>query len=529
MVPVVWLALVAGELLINEVLYDPAGPDGDSEYVELFNPGDAPVALDGYSLLFLNAGDPDGARAVWTAAPGGLVAPGGFHVVGEAAVVGADEVDDLDLQNGPDALWLVREGERVDAVAWGDGAGQGGEGTVAADVADAPIGRVPDGADRDDNGTDFRRLPRPTPGGVNLPATWFEASAGTIDPPWRADAGPVLWNVHWIARGWSDRHSAELNAGGGRRRFEAAAGDTVTLAVTLELGVGPHDLVVEGWADAPGFAGADTLRVQVGTASVRLTEIQPRPATGEPEWVEILVTGPVDLSPWSIADSGSARRVGDVGPIAAGSRILLTSDPDGLRAFHGLDPSVVVRRPDGGWPTLNDGSPGDPDPADAFRLFDGDGRLLDRATYRRDELGDRGRSLQRTTVVRDGASVWVLAAGPPTPGVAHAMESYRIDDPVLSVGPDPFSPDGDGREDLLQIVLETPGATPIAQVRDLWGDLVVELDGAAGPDRAHWQWDGLDADGRPVPVGAYVVWVRADADEGGARAWRRVFGLGRRP
>ena len=48
-----------GELVLNEVLYDPAGPDGGHEFVEIYNCGTAPVSLAGVRLLFANgAGEP---------------------------------------------------------------------------------------------------------------------------------------------------------------------------------------------------------------------------------------------------------------------------------------------------------------------------------------------------------------------------------------------------------------------------------------------------------------------------------------
>jgi len=522
------LAATVSAVVLNEILYDPPGPDGDSEYVELFNPTDRPVPLDGVELWFLNAGEAADAKRVWSAAAGTVLAAGGFRVIGEEAVAEADETTRLDLQNGPDALELRRDGQRLDAVAWGEEAAAGGEGRAAVDASGAPLGRVPDGRDTDDNAIDLVVLPRPTPGGANLPAVWFDPISTDWDPAWRADPGPLHWTVRWVARGWTDTQEALLRADTAERAVRADRGDTVVVAVTLSLGAGPHARTVEAAASDPAFARIDTSRVWVGPAPVRLTEVQARPRSDEPEWVELIADEATDLADWRLADDGRARRIGEGAVAAAGERLVLAADPAALVRVHEIDPSVVVVRPEEGWPTLNDGRSGDPSPADEVRLLDARGRVVDRVVYARTDLGSRGESLQRTSVVAGGRFRWMRAAGPPTPGGSHPLESFRPEDPVLTVGPDPFSPDGDARDDLLQIVLEAPGEEPVAEIRDLWGERVLVLEGAVGPGRAHWQWDGTDAEGDPVPVGAYVVYVRADAARGAERAWRRIVGLGRR-
>lgn len=527
--PFVFLCIVrlgahaSADLVLNEVLYDPPGADGDGEFVELFNPTASPVTLDGVELWFLNAGRDDDVRRVWTAPAGVTVAPGSFHLIAETDVAGADARTTLDLQNGPDALWLVRRGVPVDAVAWGDDAAAGGEGRAAPDVTGASIGRVPDGRDSGDNAADFEALPTPTPGRVNRREVAFVPRPARVDPPWRADGGRVVWTPRWVASGWAPHQTASVQVQGIALDLSAAAGDTVAFEIPRELAVGDHVLVHD--AAPPGAAPPDTTRLRVGPLAVRLTEIQARPAPGEPEWVEIANVGStaVDLAGWSLADADRARSIGPVRAIEPGARWILTADPDAWAAVHGT--GIVAFRPEGGWSTLNDGRAGDPAAADEVRLIDADGRTVDRAPYRRDDLGDRGETLQRTDVVVDGAVRWMRTAGPATPGRPHPSEDFVPAGAALSVGPDPFSPDGDGRDDLLQVVLEDPGNGLQARVFDLFGEVVRELDGAIGPARAHWQWDGTDARGRQAPVGAYVVHVRRGDD---GAVWRRVVGLGRR-
>src|SRR5262249_47024503 len=88
-------------LVLNEVLYDPAGADEGQEFVELWNPDSTTASLDGVSIEAGDGARPDVWSVVWRAPPGIHVAPGGAFLVAGGALTGA-------LQNGPDAVRLVR-------------------------------------------------------------------------------------------------------------------------------------------------------------------------------------------------------------------------------------------------------------------------------------------------------------------------------------------------------------------------------------------------------------------------------------
>src|SRR5262245_65517256 len=96
---------VATALVVNEVLYDPSGPEAGREFVELLCLD--PVTLAGWTL---ESGD--GARRTWRLvwrgdATSGALAPGALFVVGGDSVAGAAARLGGELQNGPDALRLV--------------------------------------------------------------------------------------------------------------------------------------------------------------------------------------------------------------------------------------------------------------------------------------------------------------------------------------------------------------------------------------------------------------------------------------
>ena len=507
-------------LRLNEILYDPDGPDGDAEYVELHNSGAVPLPLDGFELHFVNGSDPDPPDVVWRAPTGRDVAPGGFFVVGGTAVGPRDDTARLGLQNGPDALVLVLDGRRVDAVAWGEEAAPWGEGAPAEDVSGRPLGRVPDGHDTDDNRRDFVPLDAPTPGRVNLPAVRIDPVEVQLQPPWRADPGPVGLSSVYVARGWGAVQEATVDWAGETLPLALARGDSLRVEREVQLRHGSNLLVVAG------THGEVELVARAGVDDLRLTEVQVRPGPDEPEWAELEVIARSGVAPaaWSIADaSGSLRGLGGDLQLAVGQRFVLTADSAAFRRAH-PEVEAPVLRPHGGWPTLNDGA-GPGETADVLTLHDEEGVVVDRVAWTSDDLRERGRSLQRTDAVRDGRVLWIPSVAGATPGRGHPAETTGPRTDGLRLRPESFSPDGDGVDDVLQVVAPSAPGVITAEIRDLSGVLVADLEGIVADDRSHWQWDGRDAADRPVPAGAYVVLVRAEADTGGVKVWRALVAV----
>lgn len=181
-----------GGLVINEVDYDQMGTD-TAEFVEIFNGTLRPVDLSNLAVVLINgapgATRPEYARIALT----GTLAPGGYAVVANAAVMVPEgtarfNIGNDTLQNGaPDGVALIdlNAGVVVDALSY-EGttravmiSGVPGsvnlvEGTaLATSVADsntAPgsLVRFPNGTDSDDADSDWRFSMRPTPGAANV-------------------------------------------------------------------------------------------------------------------------------------------------------------------------------------------------------------------------------------------------------------------------------------------------------------------------------------------------------------------------
>ncbi|MEP7125648.1 MAG: lamin tail domain-containing protein [Byssovorax sp.] len=155
--------------VINEIVYDPAGPDVGC-FIEILGP--AGLDLAGYTLEAVNGSD--GALTPIAALTGQTIGASGYFVVAQDASVvvpaGANKLikGTADLQNGPDSLVLKHSGTVVDALGYGSFAmGQffKGEKFPAMSTA-ASLGRYPNGKDTDDNSVDFL-AGAPTPGAAN--------------------------------------------------------------------------------------------------------------------------------------------------------------------------------------------------------------------------------------------------------------------------------------------------------------------------------------------------------------------------
>lgn len=154
------------DFVINEVLYDPEGPDEGLEFVELYNPTDVSLSLKGLALETGNgAKEGDWALAAqWESDY--YVEAHGYVVIGEDAVSPPPQfIKQLDLQNGPDACRIRRATQVVDLIGWGSHTfPEYYEGTPCEDVASGvSVGRLPDGVDTQDNSADFKALSRLPP------------------------------------------------------------------------------------------------------------------------------------------------------------------------------------------------------------------------------------------------------------------------------------------------------------------------------------------------------------------------------
>ena len=168
------MTAVQAQPLLSEVLYDAAGTDNGSVFVELF--GVAGTSQDGLLLEGVNGADGSIYSSI---ALSGVIPADGVFVIGDdsgdgSTLVGnADLVMNVDFQNGPDSIVLRDSNGVLDALGYGDFSGGvfAGEGSAAPDVPGGfSLARVNPLLDSNDNLVDFIVLDVPTPGSVPVSA-----------------------------------------------------------------------------------------------------------------------------------------------------------------------------------------------------------------------------------------------------------------------------------------------------------------------------------------------------------------------
>jgi hypothetical protein len=114
-------------------------------------------------------------------------------------------------------------------------------------------------------------------------------------------------------------------------------------------------------------------------------------------------------------------------------------------------------------------------------------------------------SIERVSLQRDGKSreAWVLAARP-SPGQPNGSVPFgTAGQPGLEIGPGRFTPNGDGRDDLLSIRLSLPAAyTAAIAAYGFNGKKYVDLSSLSPQP---YFWNGKTSAGAPAPVGPFYI------------------------
>lgn len=528
--------------VINEVLYDPPGTDTGLEFVEVFNPSGATVRLEGWRLESGNGSYANRWTLEWTGGAGDTISARSFFVVGEEMVTpGPDAVTDLDLQNGPDACRLVSPEGIADVVGWGEHVyREYYEGRPAAQAGSGlSLGRDPDGEDSQDNAADFVELDRASPGDFNHPPcdlailrAGLSRYAGSSSPD--LDINCVIQNMGTEPCGAGATVRASLGAvnAGSPLPESIAPGAQGKVVVRLAgPGEGLHDVRVWLECGSDRWKANDSLwtSVMVPPPPVVINEVMFRPAGSDCEWVEITnrSASPRSLAAWHLADtSGRPRMISDTDlALEAGGFLVLVEDPAAFAAMYGDSGSgdsnrIVFMKPKGGWPTLNDVD-GPQGFADALVLKDPFGTTVDSVAYGQD-WSRPGVSVERvdpggsSTAASNWSPHYGSAAG--SPGMPNSVAlMVPQSESMLSLSPASFTPNGDGRDDMVAISVRLSAERSVRiSVFDLNGRLVKRLvDGETVTAKRITFWDGSDDDGAEAPTGIYVVGLEVGAAPGG--------------
>jgi len=278
--------VTSGDLVITEIHANPDGPDGDGEYIELYNASGSAISLEGWELVSSRL-DGTGAEAHRFAAS--TIDPGAYWVVGNAAPEALPAHVDYSyggtlgpLRNSDAALSIMCGPVRVDRVTYHhtiDGR------ALELDGELAPDGEVNDDPNHwctaNESSTELGANERGTPGAPNAPCEVptierecvGEGSALPLGPPQPEEAEITEWlpnplgpdgELEWVEVRFSE--SVDIAS------VRLGTDDTTLGAPVLEGGCFPVDAgswVVFGASPAAAPRVDADLRVSLGNDGAR--------------------------------------------------------------------------------------------------------------------------------------------------------------------------------------------------------------------------------------------------------------------
>jgi hypothetical protein len=251
--------------------------------------------------------------------------------------------------------------------------------------------------------------------------------------------------------------------------------------------------------------------------SIVINEIQFDPREPEPEWIELYNTSSVavSLEGWSIHDGGTGKpaKLQPHTAMSPQSYLVVAADTAALFAVRGRLVNAVECV--SGFPSLNNAG-------DAVVLTDGFGSVIDSVWYfpswHNPAIDDpAGRSLERIRpeLASNDPKSWTSSASwnRATPGERNSVyASVPGNGARLSVSPNPFSPDHDGRDDVAMFRCALPAGAGVFTLRvyDVKGRPVRTLaDHRPIAAETFLAWDGRTETGSVAPIGPYVALLEA--------------------
>ena len=423
---VVPIALQA-QIVLNEVMFNPSGPESTDEFVEVVNLSEEAVDLSGWQI-----GDGSDWDDLSDTGEGFSLAPGQYGLILDPDYfVNSSTYDDLI----PDACLIVT----LDGPTFGSGGFSNSQPETLSLL--------------DDTGT--------------------------------------LMDQH--------TYSVETEAGYSEERVEEGA--------SCEYGQWKMSRSQNGTPGGPN--SVSFIPAEFEARTVIINEIMLDPPSGEPEWFEVFNRSleTINLSGWLFSDSDTT------GPIVfctedrfvdPGVYAVISEDSSIQYAMEDVEHLYVPFR----WSVLNNEE-------DVLYLYDPSGGVIDRVSYRGSWQSIQNTSLERISPERasgDSAN-WYSCTAPSgmTPGTANSVYAPSIpSESKISIRPDPFSPDGDGFEDVAGISYQLPAETAFIrlQIYDINGRLIRTLAGGApSGSQGCVLWDGKDENGKKASIGVYIVYL----------------------
>ncbi len=540
---VLFSTFLHAQVILTEVMFDPAGSESTDEFVEIYNAGAVPVDLSGWRL-----GDGTSTDAILPADSADLtLLPGQFGIILDPNYFTVPSTT-YDSLIPPEALLLTVESSTF---------GSGGLSNSTAEVVmlinaggdtvqqyryslGNPSGfsdeKIHLTADNDSaNWADSRRLygtpgslnsvtPRPIDGSIErlsiLTATPIIGGTLEFEASVHNRGTETIAGFDWLTF-YDHNRNGRPESGEVVENFPhpdpLSPGDSLILRGQFsdlpfgELHPGVA-LQIEGDGDTTNNVAVATVFVDnPAGVPVVINEIMFQPRTGYEEWVELYNRGeePVNLRLLSFADSRDTISISREDRWLSPHEYAVLGGDSLLILQYALSPGQVIIRPD--FPTLNNDF-------DDLRLLGPTGITYDRVPYTSEWYGretDPGTSLEKIRPDLEGqlSTSWAASVAGSTPGRQNSVYVESL--PAageLHIAPNPFSPDGDGVEDFTVIRYQLPVETAAVNLRifDIRGRKIRHLaNGEPVAQSGQFVWDGKDDGGNIARIGAYICLFQA--------------------
>jgi len=288
-----------------------------------------------------------------------------------------------------------------------------------------------------------------------------------------------------------------------------AVNQTYLLNVTLNLPSGNYRLYFELGADDKIYNNLNSLDVKVGylLPDIIINEIMAAPdlSKNQTEWVELYnrSQNTVNLKNWLVGDKNKQTILTiDELLLTPSNFLILTEDRNKFLATYPEASSSVIQIES--WQTLNNSD-------DEVVLKDSLDFLVDRIAY--GTLPPNGISWERIDYDKESSDSanWWRSVDPQgaTPGKENSVHTTFSSNIQLKLSPNPFSPDGDGFDDQLDIEYQIPlGSNLTLKIYDVKGRLVRTLLNDQPAVSGNIVWDGKNDAGKIVRTGIYILFVQ---------------------
>jgi len=349
----------------------------------------------------------------------------------------------------------------------------------------------------------------------------------------------------WSISPFKDRPAEEVNP----EKVVPVSPDFSSIKLLLnkafERGVTYYLHITGGQKDCSGNRSDSTTTLRFAipdTASchdIVINEILSDPATGGARFVELynrsekiidmrsLVLSDSDTTGGMLPNSTPLMTSGYL--LFPGDYIALTSNPaDICERYRSESPENIVGMT--GFPVFGD------DTGTVILARKDNQVIIDKMQYDPDMhyplLATReGVSLERTNpdLSSDDISNWHSAAetvGFATPGYPNSHRpTFSSTDQEISMEPEIFSPDNDGRDDLLNIIIREiePDCSVNIRVFDFQGRLIRQLaNNILSGSEGVFVWDGMTVSRNKAPIGYYVLLIEITRPDGTIRKIKKT-------